>query len=51
LNRWFVNACQAMGLRILVANPSTLKLKRSGKKTDRRDAHELARRLWLGDIE
>ncbi len=51
LNRWFVNACQALGLRILVANPSTLKLKRSGKKTDRRDAHELARRLWLGDIE
>jgi hypothetical protein len=40
LNRWFVNACQASGLRIVVANPSTLKLKRSGKKTDRRDAHE-----------
>lgn len=51
LNRWFVNACQASGLRILVANPTALKLKRSGKKTDRRDAHELARRLWLGDIE
>jgi len=51
LNRWFVNACQASGLQIVVANPSTLKLKRSGKKTDRRDAHELARRLWLGDIE
>ena len=51
LNRWFVNAWQASGLRILVANPSPLKLKRSGKKTDRRDAHELARRLWLGDIE
>src|SRR5687768_4107964 len=51
LNRWFVNACQASGLRILVANPATLNLKRSGKKTDRRDAHELARRLWLGDIE
>jgi|KBSSwiStaDraftv2_1062776.scaffolds.fasta_scaffold4446840_1 transposase len=40
LNRWFVNACQASGLRIVVANPTTLKLKRSGKKTDRRDAHE-----------
>jgi transposase len=51
LNRWFVNACQASGLRILVANPSTLKLKQSGKKTDRRAAHELARRLWLGDSE
>jgi transposase len=32
LNRWFVNACQASGLRILVANPTTLTLKRSGKK-------------------
>ncbi len=51
LNRWFVNACQAAGLRVLVANPTTLKLKRSGKKTDRRDAHELAWRLWLGAIE
>ena len=51
LNRWFVNACRASGLRILVANPTTLNLKRSGKKTDRRDAYELARRLWLGDIE
>lgn len=51
LNRWFVNACQALGLRIIVANPTTLTLNRSGKKTDRRDAYELARRLWLGDIE
>jgi transposase len=51
LNRWFVNACQAMGMRIIVANPTTVNLKRSGRKTDRRDAHELARRLWLGDIE
>jgi transposase len=51
LNRWFVNACQASGLRIIVANPTTLNLKRSGQKTDRRDAYELARRLWLGDRE
>jgi transposase len=51
LNRRFVNACQASGLRIIVAHPVSLNLKRSGKKTDRRDAHELARRLWLGDIE
>jgi transposase len=51
LNRWFVNACQAAGLRILVSNPVILTLKRSGKKTDRRDADELARRLWLSDIE
>lgn len=51
LNRWFVNACQTAGLRILVSNPVILNLKWSGKKTDRRDAYELARRLWLGDIE
>src|SRR5262245_60464966 len=51
LNRWFVNACQASGLRILVANPTTLNLKRSGRKTARREAYELARRLWLGDME
>ena len=38
-------------MRILVANPTTLTLKWSGKKTDRRDAYELTRRLWLGDIE
>jgi hypothetical protein len=51
LNRWFVNACQASELHIIVANPAILNLKRSGKKTDRRDAYELARRLWLGHIE
>jgi transposase len=51
LNRWFVNACQGSGLRIIVSNPTTLNLKRSGKKTDRREAYELARRLWLGDSE
>jgi transposase len=51
LNRWFVNACQQAGLRITVANPVKLGLKASDKKTDRRDAYELARRLWLGDIE
>jgi hypothetical protein len=51
LNRWFVNAGQASGLRLVGANPSTLHLKRSGKKTDRGDTHEGARRLWLGDSE
>jgi transposase len=51
LTRWFVNACQGAGLRIIVSNPTTLNPKRSGQKTDRRDAYELARRLWLGDIE
>src|SRR5215813_11483333 len=34
LNRWFVNACQASGLRIVAANPTILNLKRSRKKTD-----------------
>jgi hypothetical protein len=34
LNRWFVNACQASELHIIVANPAILNLKRSGKKTD-----------------
>jgi len=51
LNRWFVNACLERGLDIVVVNPVQLKLKRSGKKTDRRDAHEIARRLYLGDID
>lgn len=51
LNRWFVNACQAAGLQITVADASKLGLKALGKKTDRRDAYELARRLWLGDID
>lgn len=51
MNRWFVDACRAAGLEIVVADPVKLGLKSSGKKTDRRDAHEIARRLWLGDIE
>lgn len=51
LNRWFVNACQAEGFDIVVADPRKLGLKSSGQKTDRRDALELARRLRLGDID
>ena len=51
LNRWFVNACQQRGFDLVVADPVQLGLKASGKKTDRRDARELARRLMLGDIE
>lgn len=51
LNRWFVNRCREDGLEVVVADPSKLNLKLSGKKTDRRDARELARRLWLGDID
>jgi transposase len=51
VNRWFVAAMRAVGTDLVVADPARLGLKQSGKKTDRRDAHELARRLYLGDIE
>jgi len=51
LNRWFVNACHDRGLDIVVVDPAKLHLKREGKKTDRRDALEIARRLYLGDID
>jgi transposase len=51
LNRWFVNGCQAAGLSIVVADAAKLGLKHLGKKTDRHDARELARRLFLGDID
>jgi transposase len=51
MNRWFVNGCREAGLDMVVADPTRLKLKESGKKTDRRDARELARRLYLGDID
>jgi len=51
LNRWFVNACQQAGFSILVADAAKLSVKRFGKKTDRHDARELARRLWVGDVE
>ena len=49
LNRWFVNACREAGLDVLVCDPR--KLDKLGKKTDRRDAREMARRLWLGDLD
>jgi transposase len=51
LNRWFVNACRAEGLDVLVCDPRKLSLRKLGKKTDRRDAYEIARRLRLGDLE
>jgi transposase len=51
LNRWFVNACLAAGLDVIVCDPRKLELKKLGKKTDRRDAREIARRLWLGDLD
>src|SRR5262249_4256063 len=34
LNRWFVNACLAAGLDVLVCDPRKLDLKKLGKKTD-----------------
>src|ERR671927_44174 len=51
LNRWFVKGCRAAGLSLTGADPAKLGLKKLGKKTDRHDARELARRLFLGDIE
>jgi transposase len=51
MNRWFVNACQDQGLEIIVVDPTKMDLKMLGKKTDRRDAYELARRLRLGDVD
>ncbi len=51
MNRWFVNACQDQGLQIVVVDPTKLDLRMLGKKTDKRDAYELARRLRLGDID
>ena len=51
LNRWFVNACQAAGLDVLVCDARKLGLRKLGKKTDRRDAYEIARRLRLGDLD
>lgn len=50
-DRWFVNEAKARGFDIVVADPAKLGLRMSGKKTDRRDALELARRLRLGDID
>jgi transposase len=51
VNRWFVNACLEKGWKVAVADPAKLGLRMLGKKTDRRDAYELARRLWMGDID
>jgi len=51
MNRWFVNGLQERGYNVVVADPLKLNLKILGKKTDKRDAREIARRLWLGDID
>ncbi len=50
-NRWFVDALVAEKVDVLVVDPVKLNLRASGKKTDRRDAYELARRLRLGDLD
>jgi transposase len=50
-NRWFVNACLERNWDVLVVDASKLGLRKSGKKTDRRDAYEIARRLYLGDLD
>ena len=50
-NRWFVRACREVGLKVLVIHAADLGLKNTGKKTDRRDAREISRRLYLGDLE
>lgn len=51
MNRWFVNGLLEQGYDVVVADPIKLNLKMLGKKTDKRDAREIARRLWLGDID
>ena len=51
MNRWFVNACFELGLDIVVVDATKMGLRMLGKKTDRRDAYELARRLRLGDVD
>ena len=50
-NRWFVLGCRARNLDVQVVDATQLDLKRLGKKTDRRDAMEIARRLYLGDLD
>ena len=51
VNRWFVRACRKAGLEVTVVDPRKLDLKKSGRKTDRLDAYEIARRLRLGDVD
>ena len=49
-NRWLVNDLLAAGLEVIVADATKLDLRKQGKKTDKRDAREIARRLWMGDL-
>jgi transposase len=50
VNRWFVNGCRAAGYDLLVVHAAQMELRKTGKKTDKRDAREIARRLRLGDL-
>lgn len=51
MNRWLVDSMRARCLNVVVVDAVKLNLRMLGKKTDRRDAYEIARRLWLGDID
>lgn len=51
VNRWFVNRLLEQHRDIVICDPIKLNLKVLGKKTDKRDAFEIARRLQLGDID
>lgn len=51
MNRWLVNKMKEEKMDVVVVDPMQLSLRKLGKKTDRRDAYEIARRLWLGDID
>ena len=51
VKRWFVNRLLDRNVDVIVCDPVKLNLKILGKKTDRRDALEIARRLLLGDID
>jgi transposase len=51
MNRWLVKAMREQGMNVIVVDAVKLNLRMLGKKTDRRDAYEIARRLWLGDID
>lgn len=51
MNRWLVNAMREQKMDVVVVDAVKLNLRMLGKKTDRRDAYEIARRLWLGDID
>jgi transposase len=51
VSRWFVEACRDRDFEVVTVDAFKLALRKAGKKTDRRDAQEIARRLYLGDID